>query len=50
MNHKAASLTPEQALTQLEAQYERSVNALRKAIGEYIDHNVLPDDEARANG
>jgi hypothetical protein len=50
MNHKAASLTPEQALNQLELQYERSVNALRKAIGEYINHSVLPDDDARANG
>jgi AMP nucleosidase len=48
MNHKAASLTPEQALNQLELQYERSVNALRKAIGEYINHSVLPDDNARA--
>jgi AMP nucleosidase len=46
MNHKAASLTPEQALNQLELQYERSVNALRKAIGEYINHSVLPDDDA----
>jgi hypothetical protein len=36
MNQKAASLTPEQALTQLEALYEKSVNALRKAIGDYI--------------
>ena len=50
MNHKAASLTPEQALNQLELQYERSVNALRKAIGEYINHSVLPDDDDRANG
>lgn len=50
MNHKAASLTPEQALNQLELQYERSVNALRKAIGEYINHSILPDDDARANG
>ena len=34
MNQKAVSLTPEQALSQLEAQYERAVNALRKAMGE----------------
>ena len=43
MNHKAASLTPEQALAELEARYEASVTALRKAIGDYIDHNTLPD-------
>lgn len=50
MNQKAVSLTPEQALSQLEAQYERAVNALRKAIGEYIHHNILPDEIARAEG
>lgn len=50
MNNKAASLTPEQALTELEARYEASVTALRKAIGDYIDHNTLPDTEARAEG
>ncbi|MGR8797682.1 AMP nucleosidase, partial [Klebsiella variicola subsp. variicola] len=50
MNHKAASLTPEQALAELEARYEASVTALRKAIGDYIDHNTLPDTEARAEG
>ena len=43
MNIKAASLTPEQALAELEARYEASVTALRKAIGDYIDHNTLPD-------
>ena len=37
MNIKAASLTPEQALAELEARYEASVTALRKAIGDYID-------------
>ncbi len=42
MNIKAASLTPEQALAELEARYEASVTALRKAIGDYIDHNTLP--------
>lgn len=50
MNIKAASLTPEQALAELEARYEASVTALRKAIGDYIDHNTLPDTEARAEG
>ena len=50
MNQKAVSLTPEQALSQLEAQYERAVNALRKAIGDYIHHNILPDEIARAEG
>lgn len=50
MNNKAASLTPEQALAELEARYEASVTALRKAIGDYIDHNTLPDTEARAEG
>lgn len=50
MNQKAARLTPEEALTQLEALYEKSVNALRKAIGEYIHHNTLPDNSARAEG
>ena len=48
MNNKAASLTPEQALAELEARYEASVTALRKAIGDYIDHNTLPDTAARA--
>ncbi|MDP1481755.1 AMP nucleosidase, partial [Klebsiella pneumoniae] len=42
--------TPEQALADLEARYEASVTALRKAIGDYIDHNTLPDTEARAEG
>lgn len=32
MNQKAARLTPEQALTQLEALYEKSVNADRKSV------------------
>ena len=50
MNNKAASLTPEQALAELEARYEASVTALRKAIGDYIDHTTLPDTEARAEG
>jgi hypothetical protein len=50
MNQKAARLTPEQALTQLEALYEKSVNALRKAIGDYIHHNILPENSARAEG
>ncbi len=50
MNNKAASLTPEQALAELEARYEASVTALRKAIGDYIDHHTLPDTEARAEG
>lgn len=50
MNQKAARLTPEQALTQLEALYEKSVNALRKAISDYIHHNRLPDNSARAEG
>ena len=44
MNNKAASLTPEQALAELEARYEASVTALRKAIGDYIGgpNHVLP--------
>ncbi|SAQ39587.1 AMP nucleosidase [Klebsiella grimontii] len=50
MNQKAARLTPEQALRQLEALYEKSVNALRKAIGDYIHHNILPENSARAEG
>ncbi|MBZ7490405.1 AMP nucleosidase, partial [Klebsiella michiganensis] len=50
MNQKAARLTPEQALTQLEALYEKSVNALRKALGDYIHHNILPENSARAEG
>ncbi len=50
MNIKAASLTPEQALAELEHADEASVTALRKAIGDYIDHNTLPHTEARAEG
>ena len=40
----------EQALALLEASTVAPVTALRKAIGDYIDHNTLPDTEARAEG
>ncbi len=48
--NKGAHLTPEQALDQLEALYDRSVNALRYAIGRYIENGELPAAEARAQG
>lgn len=50
MNTLGASLTPEQALEQLEALYDKSVSALRSAIGDYINHSTLPDADARARG
>ncbi|KNC91552.1 AMP nucleosidase [Trabulsiella odontotermitis] len=50
MNTTGNGLTPEQALTQLEALYEESVSALRGAIADYISDNTLPDTDARARG
>ena len=50
MTNEGANLTPEQALDQLEALYDRSVNALREAIGVYIEKGELPDVEAREKG
>jgi len=43
-------LTPEQALEKLDALYEQSVNALRNAIGQYIEDGSLPDTLTRAQG
>lgn len=50
MTNEGANLTPEQALDQLEALYDRSVNALREAIGVYIEKGELPNVEAREKG
>ncbi|VEI68209.1 AMP nucleosidase [Serratia rubidaea] len=38
------------ALDQLEARYQDAVEALRTAIGDFIDNGTLPDAQARAAG
>ncbi|GAA3590387.1 AMP nucleosidase [Gibbsiella greigii] len=43
-------LTVAQALDKLEAMYNASVKALRAAIGEFISHGTLPDEQARRAG
>ncbi len=43
-------LTPAQAIEQLEALYEASVEALRQAVGDFINHGGLPDAQTRAAG
>lgn len=43
-------LTASEALDQLETLYDNAVNALRTAIGAYIEHGKLPDVKARAEG
>ena len=48
--NKGENLTPEQALAQLEALYDQSVNNLRDAISIYIENGTLPSQEARDNG
>jgi len=50
MNQAVVSLTPEQALDQLEALYDQAVNALRDAISLYISDGTLPDSAQRACG
>ncbi|HGM6858919.1 AMP nucleosidase [Serratia rubidaea] len=44
-NHTVAD-----ALDQLEARYQSAVEALRTAIGDFIDNGTLPDAQARAAG
>ena len=48
MSNTGVSLTPEQALDQLQALYDQSVKALRDAIRLFIDDRSLPSAEARA--
>lgn len=52
MTHQTAdtALTPNQALDKLEELYDASVNALRDAIGQYVDNGSLPEIEKRAAG
>lgn len=50
MHNMGEGLTPEQALEKLDALYEQSVNALRNAIGQYIEDGSLPDTLTRAQG
>ena len=50
MSNTGVSLTPEQALDQLQALYDQSVKALRDAIRLFIDDRSLPSAEARAGG
>lgn len=50
MNQAVVSLTPEQALDQLEALYDQAVTALRDAISLYISEGKLPDATRRASG
>lgn len=50
MNNKGAGLTPSQALDKLDELYEQSVQALRNAIGKYVENGELPDITARNNG
>lgn len=42
MKSKGSSLTPVQALEKLDALYEQSVQALRSAIGKYIETGNFP--------
>lgn len=44
------ALTPDEAIAELEALYQRSVEALRTAIGEFIAHGRLPDSCSRQQG
>lgn len=44
------NLTPAQAIEQLDAMFDASVKALRKAIALYIDTGALPDATARQQG
>ena len=52
MTHQTAdtALTPNQALDKLEELYDASVNALRDAIGQYVENGSLPEIEKRAAG
>lgn len=50
MNNKGAGLTPSQALDKLDELYEQAVQALRSAIGKYVENGELPDITARNNG
>ena len=52
MTHQTAAtaLTPNQALNKLEELYDASVNALRDAIGQYVENGTLPEIEKRAAG
>ncbi|MFP2504288.1 AMP nucleosidase [Buttiauxella gaviniae] len=52
MTHQTAAiaLTPNQALDKLEELYDASVNALRDAIGQYVENGALPEIEKRAAG
>jgi AMP nucleosidase len=52
MTHQTAAtaLTPNQALDKLEELYDASVNALRDAIGQYVENGTLPEIEKRAAG
>lgn len=52
MTHQTAAiaLTPNQALDKLEELYNASVNALRDAIGQYVENGALPEIEKRAAG
>lgn len=50
MNNKGAGLTPSQALDKLDELYEQAVQALRNAIGKYVENGELPDITARNNG
>ena len=52
MTHQTAAtaLTPNQALDKLEELYDASVNALRDAIGQYVENGTLPEFEKRATG
>ena len=52
MTHQTAdtALTPSQALDKLEELYDASVNALREAIGQYVENGTLPEIQKRAAG
>ncbi|WP_067539361.1 AMP nucleosidase [Nocardia crassostreae] len=45
-----ASLTPDEALDELEVRYDRAVAALREAVAAFVEHRVTPDKAARAAG
>ena len=49
-NVSGTHLTAVQAIEKLEALYDSSVSALRRAIEEFVHHGHLPDEAARAAG
>ncbi|TCV95181.1 AMP nucleosidase [Biostraticola tofi] len=49
-NGSGTRLTAAEAIDTLEALYSQAVSSLRTAIGDFIHHGRLPDEQARADG